>query len=105
MQVSCGGCHTIVRARSKDKSNGEVSSDSEDEKDPLKTSGNMKKGLLATALSYNQGVDSVDFGGSLSGSFDGSARGRRRQREVSHSSQIYNQLSMQSRKKSVSVLF
>ncbi|XP_071800528.1 X-linked retinitis pigmentosa GTPase regulator-like isoform X3 [Asterias amurensis] len=75
-QVSCGGCHTIVRARWKDKSKGETSSDSEDEADPLRSSGHMKKGLLGATLA---GMDSVDLGGSL----DGSARGRRRQRETS----------------------
>ncbi|XP_022104478.1 X-linked retinitis pigmentosa GTPase regulator-like, partial [Acanthaster planci] len=77
-QVSCGGCQTIVRARRKDKANGEVSSDSDGETDPLKMSSQMKKGTLA-ALSNEQGVDSVDLGAS----FDGSARGRRRQRETS----------------------
>ncbi|KAJ8026832.1 X-linked retinitis pigmentosa GTPase regulator [Holothuria leucospilota] len=86
-QVSCGGCHTLVRARKKHPSQGEMSSDSETENEEqvLRHSGNFEGDASSKELGENlkKLADSIELQGSLNGSLGGTARGRRRQRETS----------------------
>ena len=71
----------IVRARWRDKSNGEVSDESDvEETDPLK----LSSGLQARLQSSIHDIDNkLEHSLDLNASLGGTARGRRRQKEVS----------------------
>ncbi|XP_078001556.1 X-linked retinitis pigmentosa GTPase regulator-like isoform X2 [Glandiceps talaboti] len=88
-QVSCGGCHTLVMSIKKDQSNGEWSSEADsEEEDPLRKSHK----LIANGGRMESAVTEESFDDSslkinhekerLSQTFDGTARGRRRQKDA-----------------------